>query len=107
LDLSQENKEEETPEIPDDDAIEKFERVKETLGDLSVYEDLAENRWYEVNGEGGTMEIFIKLGNDKLMPLSKISRIVPKMEEMKQRRLYVYPESKDEAKQLLEKEGLL
>jgi len=26
---------------------------------------------------------------------------------MKQRRLYVYPESKDEAKQLLEKEGLL
>ncbi len=97
----------ETPEVPDNDAIERFEKARDVLGDIAVYEDVAKNRWYEVNGEGGSMEIFIKLGNGKLMPLSKISRIVPKMGEMKQRRLYVYPELKDEAKKLLEKEGLL
>jgi len=96
----------ETPEVPNNNEVEKFEKAKDVLGDLVVYEDLAKSKWYEVNGESSTMEIFIKL-DGKIMPLSKISRIVPKMGEMRQRRLYVYPESKDKARKLLEKEGLL
>ncbi len=97
----------ETSEAPGEKEDKEFEKVKELLGDLIVCEDIAEKKWYELNSEGIDMEIYIKEEYErKIKPLSEISIILPKMEKMKQKRLYIKPEFKGEAKSKLKERGL-
>lgn len=99
----------ETTEIPDEKEIKKLDKARGILDDLVVYEDATEGSWYKVNsGESRKIEIYIKdKQRNELKPLSTYSNIVKNMKDIKQARLYVPLQRKEEAKKRLEKGGLL
>lgn len=94
-----------TPETPDElDEIKK-ENVKKKLDENGIwyYEDKAENLWYKLNGDDeDNKEIMIINGRDrKARPLSKSSTIVSNMESVKQIRIYVKPDDRTKAEEVL------
>lgn len=98
----------ETPEKPTKVDLNKFEKAKEVLENIVTYEDEAKNSWYKfTTTEGGDVEIYIKKENDTISPLSEYSTIVKEIGGIRQKRLYVPPEEKNNAKNKLIKEGLL
>lgn len=99
----------ETTEIPDEKEIKKLDKAKGILDDLVVYEDTAEGSWYKVNSdESRKIEIYIKdKQKNELKPLSTYSNIVKNMKDIKQVRLYVLLQKREEAKKRLKKGGLL
>jgi HD superfamily phosphohydrolase len=98
----------ETLEKPTKEDLNKFEKVKEILGDLVIYEDESKNSWYKFTTmEGGDVEIYIKKENGTISPLPEYSTIVNKIGGIRQKRLYVRPEEKNNAKNKLMKERLL
>jgi hypothetical protein len=90
----------ETSECPDLEDLGKLKEAKEVLNDLITFEDQAEKLWYSTNGEEGSMEIFI-IKEDKVKPLSSISKIVKNIGRIYQIRLYVSYENRDVAEQKL------
>ena len=94
-----------TPETPNElDEIKK-ENVKKKLDENGIwyYEDKAENLWYKLNGDDeDNKEIMIINGRDrKARPLSKSSTIVSNMESVKQIRIYVKPDDRTKAEEVL------
>ncbi|WP_028845456.1 hypothetical protein [Thermodesulfovibrio thiophilus] len=73
--------------------------------DIWCFEDSATNSWYKFNSDREQKkEIFvIKDGNP--YPLSRESSIVRNMQEIKQIRLYVKPDDKTKAKEVLKNHG--
>ncbi len=94
-----------TPETPDELDEKKKEDVKKKLDENGIwyYEDKAENLWYKLNGDDeDNKEIMIINGRDrKARPLSKSSTIVSNMESVKQIRIYVKPDDRTKAEEVL------
>jgi len=93
-----------TSETPDADEEARKEEKKQLLENNSIwhYEDSATKSWYELNADDKEeKEIFI-IQADEVYPLSRESSIVRNMQEIKQIRLYVRPEDKDRAEEVLQ-----
>jgi len=98
----------ETPETPTKEDEEKGERIKEKLANKKIkfYEDRAKKSWYKL--EKSDKEIMIikkEKGEKKVRPLSHLSHIVNNMREIRQIRIYVNPEDREKAEEVLKNEG--
>ena len=94
-----------TPEKPTEIDEEKKDEVKKKLESESVwfYEDKAEGPWYRLNvDEKENKEIMIISNKSTTArPLSQFSSIVRNMGEIKQIRIYVRPEDRKQAEEVL------
>ncbi|MEW6265695.1 MAG: hypothetical protein AB1641_21690 [Thermodesulfobacteriota bacterium] len=91
----------ETPETPKESDLENLIKWRQALDDLLVAEEQADKSWYKdkefdipVLKEGRTPEV---------APLSKYSSVVGKIKPIKQVKLYVRREDREEAVRRLEK----
>ena len=102
-----------TPETPDEADENNKERNKRILDGEGIpyYEDKAGSLWYKIKGnEEGTTEISImcdKGRERKVKPLEELSSIVSNMGEIKKIRIYVKPEDRKRAKEVLESQKIV
>jgi hypothetical protein len=89
----------ETPETPSSKDLDKFNTWREALGDLIVFEERADKSWY--NYKKFDIPVFDESLASRGLPLSKYSSFVAKMAPIKQTKLYVRKEDRDEAKRRL------
>lgn len=93
-----------TPETPTDEN-EKTKNIKRQLLEDSgiwYYEDKADNVWYKLNTDEENREIMIvSKKNNEAVPLSEYSHLIKNLGEIKQIRLYVRPEDRSKAEEVL------
>lgn len=100
----------ETSETPNDEEKDIFERISKELGDLVSFERDAERTWYSLDEQD--LQIVPDAQNEPLRgrPLSTISSIVGNMDPVSQRRIYVSPSAREEARmkvdEFKEREGI-
>ena len=92
----------ETRETPDDEELQRFEKVSAELEGLVAFMGNATRAWYSL----GTQDLLI-VPNDSQepkrgRPLSEYSTIVGNMQSVEQRRIYVRPSDRDQARTRLE-----
>ena len=92
----------ETRETPDDEEIQRFEEISARLEELVAFLGSATRPWYSL----GTQDLLI-VPNDSQepkrgRPLSEYSTIVGNMKSVEQRRIYVRPSDRDQARTRLE-----
>jgi hypothetical protein len=93
----------EAPTLKDEEEL----QAKKTLldqADVDFYEDRSEKLWYKLNdNKNGDKEIMIiESGNEKnANPLSNLSSIVKNIGDVKQIRIYVWPQSRAKAEEVL------
>lgn len=85
----------ETSDAPSDNELEKFQQVKELLGDLVLDEATSEKSWYKIGGS----DIPIISNNNEVKPLSFFSPVVSKITITNKAHLFVDKDKVDEAKQ--------
>jgi len=94
-----------TPEVPSQGDEAELQAKKKSLEDAEVtfYEDMSEKPWYNLNNsKNGDKEIMIvsrKEGSAR--PLSYYSNIVKNIGDVKQIRIYVKPEDRLRAEEVL------
>lgn len=93
----------ETPEIPGIEDLEMTQTVVSELGDRVSFTDKAESSWYKF--EAADIPILLRPGrpDEQLVPLSKRSPVVNGLKGVSRTRVYVPPEKKEEAVQMVEK----
>lgn len=70
--------------------------------DIWYYEDIANESWYKMKGIDEDKQILvISKMDDKVRPLSYYSSIVDNMDEIKQIRIYVKPENREKAEEVI------
>ena len=93
-----------TSETPTKKEEDEVKEIEERLDDEGIwyYEDGAEKLWYRLheNGEENG-EVMVKDEKKKPTPLSQYSNIVKNMGEMKQIRIYVKPEERERAEDIV------
>lgn len=100
----------ETPEIPNEKDEKEKENNKKLLMDSEIwfYEDKADALWYKLKGsDEGTDEISIIYDKGNVKPLETLSPAIKHMDHIKQIRLYVKPENKDKAMEVLESQKIV
>jgi len=94
----------ETPEIPPDEQVNRFNEVcdhlQQVFGD-KLHRDSAEKSWYNI----GRQELWVKRFFDAPIPLREYSRPIRGMESLGQLRVYVAPEVRDHAQKVMESVG--
>ncbi|MBU2548257.1 MAG: HD domain-containing protein [Proteobacteria bacterium] len=85
----------ETPETPQKEDIEKYERWKERLGELLRYEGRADKSWYKADSLD--LPVVSETTDRKVRPLSELSGFISKINPIQQIKLYVAIEDRDEA----------
>jgi len=94
-----------TPEVPNQEDETELREMKSHLekSGLWFHEDKSERLWYKLgNSKNGDREIMIISGDEKnARPLSHFSSIVKNVGEVKQIRIYVRPEDRIRAKEVL------
>jgi hypothetical protein len=94
----------ETPEIPSDEQVNRFNEVcdhlQQVFGD-KLHRDSAEKSWYNI----GRQELWVKRFFDAPIPLREYSRPIRGMESLGQLRVYVAPEVRDHAQKVMESVG--
>ena len=94
-----------TSESPSQEDESELQEKKSLLdsAEICFYEDKSERLWYKLaDGRNGDKEIMVIMGEDRAArPLSNFSSIVKNMGEVKQIRIYVKPEDRMKAKEVL------
>jgi hypothetical protein len=85
-----------TPEVPSEEDLDEYERLRESLGDLVAAEDSAEKSWYKTGKPDIPVASSAKPGT--IQPLSRFSGVVRNMQGNRQRLLFTRPESLKEAR---------
>lgn len=93
----------ETPEIPGLEDIEKANILIDKLGELIAFVDEAESSWYKFGDEDLEIVYDSDTANEVVLPLSTRSSLVRGLKPIKQKRIYVYNESKHKARLLINK----
>ena len=91
----------ETPETPKEEHIEQLEKWRGTLGDLLAAEEQADKSWYKT--EQYDIPVLSESRDHRVSSLSQYSSFVDKIEPIKQVKLYVRKEDRDEAGRRLER----
>ncbi|MBI3979120.1 MAG: hypothetical protein HY331_13125 [Chloroflexi bacterium] len=93
----------ETTEVPSLADIEQFNQIVEALGDLVSFPDSAEKSWYKLDDKevNITRETGPRIGS--IDPLSHLSTVVRGLRETKQLRVYVRPDDRDAAREIVSK----
>jgi HD superfamily phosphohydrolase len=88
-----------TPEVPSANDLDQLVRWRDALGDLVAAVIPAEKSWYKV----GPTDIPIRTDspNREVKPLSTFSSVARSVEPIRQVRMYVRPEDREEAKRRL------
>ena len=89
----------ETPETPKQDDRKRLDRWRDALGELLVSEEHADKSWYKIEKD---IPILCEEEYPKVRLLSRFSSFVSKIESIKQIKLYVKKEDKDEANRRLQ-----
>lgn len=94
-----------TPEVPsqeDETELQGKKRALEEAG-IAFYEDKSEKLWYNLNNsKNGDKEIMIVSRKDRsARPLSYYSNIVKNIGDVKQIKIYVKPEDRSRAEEVL------
>ena len=89
-----------TRETPQDKDLDEFETRRQALGDLIKAEERADKSWYK--DQEFDIPILPEPKGQKAYRLSRYSSFVAKVEPIKQIRLYVLKEDRDEANRRLE-----
>lgn len=87
----------ETPEVPKTSDLDRLKVILDSLEGVSSFVDEAEKSWYKLKKQ----EILIENGS-KSKPLSEISSVVRGLDTVKQHRIYVPFEAKEQAKAIME-----
>jgi len=91
----------ETPSKRDEEIKEEKTKKLEDAG-IRFYEDRADNVWYRFNTDEESKEIMIvAVKGREARPLSNFSKLVSNMGEIKQMRIYVWPEDRVRAEEEL------
>lgn len=93
-----------TPETPTDEDEKTKNLKRQLLEDSGIwyYEDKADNVWYKLNTDEENREIMIVSKKDnEAVPLSEYSHLIKNLGEIKQIRLYVRPEDRTKAEEVL------
>ena len=90
----------ETPETPKENDLEKLSKWREVLGGILASQEFADKSWYGIEYD---IPILSEAEYPKVELLSKFSSFVAKMEPIKQVKLYVRKENREEAQRLLNK----
>lgn len=77
-----------TPEIPDEDDLDKASMVLEKLTGLVAFVDEAKKSWYSA-GEEDIMIVKTRDNLEEILPLSSMSTVVKGLLPVRQRRIYV------------------
>ena len=95
----------ETSEIPDQQDLERVAEIESRLSTLDCVRLPAEKSWYRA----GPSEILVLPGESRHqkgpVPLSRFSEVVTRLPSVAQQRLYVPPERRGEAEQIIDKMG--
>lgn len=91
----------ETTEVPTREELDKFQLVKERLGDLGVVSRDAKKSWYNLGDEQIRVLQFLNSNQPSGTPLSELSPVVRGLTAVNQRRLYVPKGRRDAATERL------
>jgi len=91
-----------TPEVPDEDDLDKAKTVLEELSAIVGFVDEAKKSWYSIGEE----DIMIEKNSDnqvEIVPLSTLSSVVKGLLPVRQRRIYVPKSDKENAELIVSK----
>jgi len=89
-----------TPEVPDENDLDKASEILEKLSDLVGFVDEAKKSWYSI-GEEDIMIVKQRGMQEDVLPLSSLSSIVRGLVPVRQRRIYVSAVNKETAEEMI------
>ena len=90
-----------TPEVANQEEIEKLKQVRETLGSMVAAEEFAEKSWYKTGGSD--IPVLLSVGNQRAAMLSDYSPVVKNLATTNQVKLFAEPHHAGEARKIVDR----
>lgn len=92
----------ETVEVPSIEELRKVEALVSKLRELEIFVDKAEQSWYKFGDQDIRIVKRTLGGSERVIPLAELSNVVRELKPILQRRIYVSPEHRAAAENVIE-----